>query len=244
MGVDACKRGWIAIAVEGGSTGGYFAEDIQLLIARAEADGPLDVVAVDMPIGLPDRGHRRADVLARAAIGPLWSSVFITPVREALMAADHAAASAINPELTGQGISVQAFGLKPKLLQVEQWVRQTSVRVVEIHPEVCFARLAGASLTVRKSSWAGAERRRALLANADIRLAGDLGGAGAFTAVDDVLDAGAAAWAARQVLSGHAQPMPNPPEIFSDGWPCAIWSSPTCRRHERSFSRALRAPFV
>jgi predicted RNase H-like nuclease len=224
IGVDACKRGWIAIAVEDGSTGAYFAEDIQLLMARAEADGPLDVVAVDMPIGLPDRGQRQADVLARAVIGPLWPSVFMTPVREALMAADHAAASAISRELTGQGISVQAFGLKSKLFEVEQWVGHTPVRVVEIHPEVCFARLAGAPLTARKSSWAGAERRRALLADAGIRIAGDLGRAGAYAAVDDVLDAGAAAWAARQVLSGRAQPMPSPPETFSDGWACAIWS--------------------
>lgn len=224
LGVDACKRGWIAIAVEGGITGAYVAEDIQALAAMAQADGPLEVVAIDMPIGLPDRGHRQADVLARAAIGPLWPSVFMTPVREAVMAADHATASAISRELTGQGISIQAFGLKPKLLQVEQWVRQTPVRVVEIHPEVCFARLAGGPLAARKSSWAGAERRRALLAGAGITLAGDLGRAGASAAVDDVLDAAVAAWAARQVLLGHAQPIPSPPETFSDGWPCAIWS--------------------
>ena len=128
LGVDACKRGWIAIAVEDGVTGAYFAEDIQTLTNRAQADGPLDVVAVDMPIGLPDRGQRHADVLARAAIGPLRSSVFMTPVREALMAADHAAASAINREITGQGISIQAFGLKPKLFQVERWVRHMPIR--------------------------------------------------------------------------------------------------------------------
>lgn len=224
LGVDACKRGWIGIAVETGNTNAYFAEDIQTLIAGAQADGPLAVVAIDMPIGLPDRGYRQADVLARAAIGPLWPSVFMTPVREALLAADHATASAINRDLTGQGISIQAFGLKPKLFEVEQWLRQTAIRVVEIHPEVCFARLAGAPLAARKSTWAGAERRRALLADAGIRLAGDLGRAGANAAVDDVLDAGAAAWAAQQVLSGHAQPIPNPPEVFSDGWASAIWS--------------------
>jgi predicted RNase H-like nuclease len=224
LGVDACRRGWIAVAVEDGVTGAYFAGDIQALVALAEADGPLAVVAVDMPIGLPDRGHRQADLLARATIGALWPSVFMTPVRDALLAADHAAASAINRELTGQGISIQAFGLKPKLLQVEHWVRQTRVRVVEIHPEVCFARLAGAPLTARKASWAGAECRRALLADAGIILTADLGGAGAYAAVDDVLDAGAAAWAARQVVLGQARPIPDPPQTFSDGWPCAIWS--------------------
>lgn len=224
LGVDACKRGWIAIALDEAVTGAYVAGDIETLLARAQADGPVAVVAVDMPIGLPDRGHRQADVLARQAIGPLWSSVFMTPVRRALLAADHATASALNRQLTGQGISVQAFGLKPKLLQVERWVQQAAVRVVEIHPEVCFARLAGVPLTARKSSWAGAERRRELLARAGITLTADLYGAGARAGVDDVLDAGAAAWAARQVLRGQAKPIPEPPEIFSDGWPCAIWS--------------------
>jgi predicted RNase H-like nuclease len=136
LGVDACKRGWIAIAVEDAVTRAFFAKDIEMLIARAQAAGPLAVVAIDMPIGLPDHGHRQADVLARPAIGPLWPSVFMTPVRQALLAPDHATASAINRELTGHGISIQAFGLKPKLFEVEQWVRETGVRVVEIHPEI------------------------------------------------------------------------------------------------------------
>jgi predicted RNase H-like nuclease len=224
LGVDACRRGWIAVSAEDAVTGAYFAENIQALVARAQADGQLAVVAVDMPIGLADRGQRQADLLARAEVGPLWASVFMTPVREALLAADHAAASAINRRLTGHGISIQAFALKPKLLEVEQWARAAAIRVVEIHPEVCFARLAGGPLTARKSSWAGTEQRRALLAGAGLRLAGDLGPAGAFAEVDDVLDAGAAAWAARRVLSGDARPIPDPPEVFADGWPCAIWA--------------------
>jgi predicted RNase H-like nuclease len=224
LGVDACKRGWIAVAVDDAVTGAWVAGNIDALMARARADGPVAVVAIDMPIGLPDRGYRQADLLARAAIGSLWPSVFMTPVRQALLAADHGTASAINRELTGHGISIQAFALKPKLLQVEQWAAQATVRIVETHPEVCFARLAGAPLTARKSSWAGAEHRRALLADAGISLTGDLGGAGASAGVDDVLDAGAAAWAARQVLRGQARPMPDPPEIHSDGWPAAIWA--------------------
>ena len=108
-----------------------------------------------MPIGLPDRGDRKADTLARAVIGPLWPRGFQTPVRQALQAPDHATASAINRELTGHGISIQAFGLKPKLFEVEEWARHTTVRVVETHPEVCYARQGGSSLTLHKSSWAG-----------------------------------------------------------------------------------------
>lgn len=42
--------------------------------------------------------------------------------------------------------------------------------------------------------------------------------------LDDVLDAAAAAWSARRVLSGTAVCRPQEPEVFSDGLPCAIWT--------------------
>src|SRR5262249_3673298 len=150
LGVDACRRGWIAVAAERAVTGAYFAETIQALVARAQAGGPPAGVAGEMPIGPAGPGPRPGDQPGPAGGGPPWASVFMTPAREALLAAAHAAASAINRRLTGHGISIQAFALKPKLLEVEQWARATAVRVAEVHPEVCFARLAGAPLTARK----------------------------------------------------------------------------------------------
>jgi predicted RNase H-like nuclease len=42
--------------------------------------------------------------------------------------------------------------------------------------------------------------------------------------VDDVLDAAAAAWTALRVSQGAARCLPDPPETFSDGLPCAIWT--------------------
>lgn len=94
-----------------------------------------------MPIGLPDNGRRQADLLAQKAVGALRSSVFTTPVRAALDAPDHRTATSRNHALTGTGVSIQAFGLKPKLLQVWKWVRRTHHRVVEAHPEVSFAQI-------------------------------------------------------------------------------------------------------
>jgi predicted RNase H-like nuclease len=176
-----------------------------------------------LPIGLPDAGRRQADVLARKPAGPRWASVFMTPVRAALEEDDYAAATAMNHKLAGEGISRQAHGLRAKILQVDQWVRHAPHRVVEIHPEVSFAGPAGTALDVSKSTWAGVARRRRLLAGAGIVLAEDLGLAGEKAGVDDVLDAAVAAWTARRVADGQAQPMPQPPEKFSDGPPCAIW---------------------
>ncbi|MGH3949469.1 MAG: DUF429 domain-containing protein [Pseudonocardiaceae bacterium] len=224
LGVDACKAGWVGIVLAGSQVSAFSAADIGDLVALAEADGPIEVIGIDIPIGLPDRGRRRADVLARQAIGSLRSSVFMTPVREALEAPDHRRASAHNRALAGEGISIQAFGLKPKLLQADRWVRQAPCRVVEVHPEVSFADLNGAPLDVGKRTWAGAELRRRLLADAGIVVEGEFGATGRQAGVDDVLDAAVAAWSARRVARGEAVARPDPPEVFSDGWPCAIWS--------------------
>jgi predicted RNase H-like nuclease len=81
----------------------------------------------------------------------------MTPVRAALEE-DFAAATAMNAGLAGEGISRQAHGLRSKILQVDEWMRHAPHRVAVIHPEVSFACLAGAPLTVSKSTWAGAVR--------------------------------------------------------------------------------------
>lgn len=224
LGVDACKAGWVGIALGQSGPTAYVQPTIAALVDAVVRTQPLDVVAVDMPIGLPDRGRRAADVLAKAAIGPLRSSVFLTPVRPALEAPDHPTAVAVNRGLAGEGISIQAYGLRHKLFEVERYARSTEQRVIEVHPEVCFAQMKGRPLTSRKSTWAGAEDRRRLLAEHGIALAGDLGLAGTSVGVDDVLDAAAAAWTAHRYATGWAVSLPDPPEVFRDGWPSAIWA--------------------
>ena len=223
LGVDACKAGWVGIALGESEPRAYVAADIESLIRQAEEHGPLAVVAVDIPIGLPDAGRRRADALAKTAVGARRSSVFMTPVRRALEASDHLAGVAINRELAGEGFSVQAFSLKVKVFEVERFARRGSHVVIEVHPEVSFAHMAGHPLTSRKSTWAGAELRRELLREHGIALSGDMGLAGWNAGVDDVLDAGTAAWSARRFAAGEAISLPDPPERFSDGWPAAIW---------------------
>jgi len=130
LGVDACSKGWVGIAHDGTRCDAYFGATIAEVVAAGQADGAFDVVAIDIPIGLPDSTSRRADELARRELGPRRSSLFMTPVRRAVLADDHASASRINRELTDSGISMQAFMLKPKLLEVEAWVLAFSGRWV------------------------------------------------------------------------------------------------------------------
>jgi predicted RNase H-like nuclease len=201
----------------------YVHPEIAGLVALAEEAGPLAVVGIDIPIGLADAGLRQADLLARKAAGPRWASVFMTPVRAAAELTDYQRACEVNRRLAGCGISRQAFNLREKIMQVDHWLPQAPCPVVEVHPELCFGELAGAPLADSKSTWAGAVRRRQLLAAAGIVLAGDLGLAGQQVGVDDVLDAAAVAWTAGRVANGCARRLPAEPERFSDQVDCAIW---------------------
>lgn len=223
LGVDACKVGWVGVVVQDGGAAVHVAKTVAALVADAEGDGHCAVIGIDIPIGLPDTGRRRADLLAYQLVGPRRSSVFMTPVRAALEAGSHAAAVQVNREQAGEGVSAQVYGLRSKIFEVDSWVRHARWRVVEVHPEVSFARLAGRPLPDGKRTWAGAHHRRRLLAEAGIELADDVGQAGRRAAVDDVLDAGVAAWTATRVAAGVAAPLPDPPVEHSDGWPAAIW---------------------
>jgi predicted RNase H-like nuclease len=117
----------------------------------------------------------------------------------------------------------QAFGLRAKIREVDAWLPSASRRVVEVRPEVSFAELAGRPLLYGKSTWAGVEERRRLLEAVGLGPASDLGVAGQRAGVDDVMDAAVAAWTAARVRDGIARPLPDPPEVFSDGLAAAIW---------------------
>jgi predicted RNase H-like nuclease len=218
LGVDGCKLGWVGITWEGEA---YFGTSILELLAAA---GPVTCIGIDMPIGLPDSGRRQADSLARKLVGRRASSVFTTPVRVALEASSHADAIAVNRAVTGEGLSAQVFALAAKTLEVDAFVRSTTTPVIEVHPELSFATMAGAPLPWGKKTWAGTQHRQALLAGAGLQLSTDLGEAGHRAAVDDVLDAAAVAWTAQRFTRGEAFPLPDPPEVFGDEIPCAIWA--------------------
>ena len=118
LGVDAYRRGWVGIAL-GERIEAYAAATIAELVAEA---GPVEVIGIDIPIGLSTSDMRSADEQAQLAAGPRRSSVFLTPVRAALHAPTHAEAVEVNRAATGKGVSIQAYGLRAKILEVDAWV--------------------------------------------------------------------------------------------------------------------------
>ena len=102
-GVDGCRAGWVLAAVPRDGRGPsqvLVVPDLAYVVAELEA-GRLDAVAVDIPIGLPIRGPRAADVLARARLGPRRNSVFPAPARAVLGATDYADACARSRAVCG-----------------------------------------------------------------------------------------------------------------------------------------------
>ncbi len=188
IGVDACKKGWVGVTSD---LRGYFGATIDQLVATADGDGELEVVAIDIPIGLPLTGTRQADVLASGLVGKRKSSVFPTPIRPALLAISHAEGSALNSVRPGRASHARRTASEEDP-GGRRLVRTVDRAVIEVHPEVCFATLAGQPLAHPKWSWAGAEERRRLLASARILVPAEIGAAGELAGVDDVLDAAAA----------------------------------------------------
>ena len=197
-GVDAAGGGWAVVVLEGERAYAFRCQTFaDALLVDAE------VVAVDIPIGLPESPPRAADVAARRFVGARASSVFPTPVRGVLEAATYAEARAKAVELTGKSVSAQSYALRHRILEVDEHARSDD-RVIEVHPEVSFSELARRPL-LSKHRTDGLAERRALLEEAGIELPEEV----ARIAEPDLLDATVAAWSARRYAQGEAVPLPG-----------------------------------
>ena len=225
IGIDACARGWVGVVLDDTATGATFVAAVSATrFADVVGLAPgASVVAVDMPVGMCATGVRSADLAARAALGRRYATVFLTPTVSALAAGGYEQASAANREVTGQSLSRQAWALAGKIAEVEEWRLGTGRTPMEVHPELAFARLAGAPLPESKKTWTGMVRRRALLRQDGIGVPDDVGPAGRWAAVDDLLDAAAVAGTALRIRRGEARPLPDPPDLDHLGRPMAIW---------------------
>ncbi len=237
VGVDGCRAGWIVAFVRPSGP------DMRLRIEPAFADvlnapEAAATIAVDMPVGLPERtgiGGRAAENAVRPLLGARQSSVFSVPSRAAIYVESYAEAcvTALATSDPPRKVSKQLFHIAPRIREIDRLLREDNAakaRVFEVHPEVAFWRLnGGRALTEPKKIKSrphepGLALRRRLLIAAG--LPGDAvnapppRGAGA----DDVLDALACAAVARRLHRGEARPYPDPPPRDAHGLAMAIWA--------------------
>jgi predicted RNase H-like nuclease len=232
-GVDGCTGGWLAVFVRpiSGETRLRIVPRFADLLSAPERPA---IVAVDMPIGLPERagiGGRAAENAVRPLLGARQSSVFSVPSRQAVYAGDYREACRIAQATSDppRKVSKQLFNIARKIREVDEVLRGSKARVFEVHPELAFWRLNGErpltepkKVKNRPYEPGMALRRTLLLAaglSADVVNAPAPKGA----AADDLLDALACAAIARRIFAGAAQPFPDPPPRDAFGLLMAIW---------------------
>ena len=208
VGVDGCRAGWVVVVASARERTPIrsveIVEDIATVIAHGRS-GRYSAIAIDMPIGLPDRGTRGCEPALRKLLGARSSSVFPVPPRGVLGSPSHEEAVRRGREIDGRGVTIQAFNILRKIEQLDASIEPDDQRFTfESHPESAFAVLAGAPLESKKRLVAGREERLALLAepfpDSETLLRSRLPG----SAPDDVLDAASIAWSARRSILGEA----------------------------------------
>jgi predicted RNase H-like nuclease len=223
-GVDACRRGWVAVSLDVPRPGSAPGSGLVAAAARVHRSlaGVLEgdeasVVGIDMPLGLLESGWREADLAARGLLGPRRSSVFAIPPRAVWAQASYQAANQRCRELTGRGFSIQAWGLRAKLLEADRYRDDCGRTLHEVHPELAFAAMAGAPLAHSKHTPAGRDLRREML-----RQAGLVIPRVPLAPVTDTLDAAAVAWSAWRIATGRAVLIPARPQRDAQGREIAI----------------------
>lgn len=228
-GADGCRAGWFRVSRE--------SETAELRFHLIERAGDLlrvpprpAVLALDIPIGLPDAGPRDCDRRARRCLGaPRGSSVFHAPIRPALHVRDRQDASRITQRLDGRRVGAQAWGLYRKIREVDALLQSNPDargRLREAHPEVCFWAWAGGRVMSAAKKTAQGRAERCRLAESwlgpSLLARGRLGHAKTAVADDDILDAVGVLWTADRILHGDARRFPEAPPLDSTGLPMEI----------------------
>jgi predicted RNase H-like nuclease len=249
-GVDGCRGSWLAVFRD---ADGREPPRLKLFSSFADilraAEGPARI-AVDMPIGLPERtgrGGREPEMLVRPHLGERQSSVFSIPSRSAVYAetaefsdleewyAAHRRASKVARATSDppRGISIQAFGIFSKIREIDQLLLsrpELSQHVIESHPEVAFWRLNGEMAMSNPKKVRGRVNPAGMAERKDLLVCQGLPPALLETppprgvGEDDLLDAAAMLLVAARHAAGKAIPFPDPPGSDGNGIPVAIWS--------------------
>lgn len=199
-GVDGCRGTWVAAVATGAQVSWRRVPTFRDLYD----DDALTVIAIDVPIGLPESGRRECDVAARRALGRRGTSVFAAPVRPVLSCATYAEARGVLAARGGPSMSAQAFGIVRAVRDVDGCVRpEDDGRVVETHPELAFAMLAGGAEVPPKKSAAGQAARLRLLSGGRADVLEVVERVPAGVPLDDALDALACLWVAERWAAGE-----------------------------------------
>jgi predicted RNase H-like nuclease len=237
-GVDGCKAGWIAVTAIPESFDKVEVKVFKSVAALILELAPQSIIAIDIPIGLPERaikGGREPDWAAREFLGLQRASVFPVPSRRAVYAYEHgyAAVCVIAQDTSDppKKPSRQLFGILRRIQQVDEILRQEPVlreSVFEVHPEVSFRVMNNDELLAERKKVKsrinphGMQLRKELLTKEGFPLSflNQMPPQGAGR--DDFYDACACAWSAKRILRRKARVFPCHPPLDGEGLEQAI----------------------
>lgn len=208
-GLDGCRGGWILCCLDNEQKSLRFE-----LLTDLPDDLPdrFAMLAVDMPIGLPNHGRRQCDLEARALLpGRVRSRIFLDLRRPLLECDTYSQANRLALE-DGHGLSKQAWNLHPALRSLDALLTPArQAQVIEAHPELVFHRLNHWQAVAGKKTAAGQHKRLDLLARTGMK---DVTGClpdlpRKLAAIDDFLDSAACALAAAWHTSGQGRQVPT-----------------------------------
>jgi len=217
VGVDGCSSGWVCCFSEG-AIRALVLPSFQAVLNTF----PNAIVAVDVPIGLPDAGRRQCDGAARKLLKfPRSTSVFSAPIRPMLGCATHTEACKLGRRIEGRALSIQCFSIVPKIVDVDSiMTSEFQAAVFEVHPEVCFWAANGGCAMKHKKSCAQGIAERSVLLNTlfDVIPTTPRG-----AERDDVLDATVALWSAVRIRDGSRRTVTAAEQTDRRGLHMQIW---------------------
>jgi len=133
LGVDGWRGAWVGALLEGRTVTLLSLPDAAAVLAVPG----VEVVGVDMPIGLADDGPRACDVAARRLLGRAGSSVLPASLRPVLGCGSYEEACAVSRAVSGKALSLQARNLVPSIRTLDDALGDPpDGRVAEVHPEL------------------------------------------------------------------------------------------------------------
>lgn len=252
-GMDGCRAGWIAVHADGSDCkvrdSVLATASVSLFTTIGEAVaalGPSAIIAVDMPMGLPEEitgSGRGPEQAVRPFLGARQSSVFSIPSRSAVYADTYGEACELAQKTSNppKKVSKQAFNLFPKIRELDRFLLQAKtdpalagISVYECHPEFAFTMLNHGEAMRRpkkiksRVNPAGIAERTTLLESLGFDPQFLKTGAADFksaeAAQDDFIDACACFAIARRLQQGLAHPHPEQYKRDANGLPIAIWA--------------------
>ncbi|HET6378963.1 MAG TPA: DUF429 domain-containing protein [Methylocella sp.] len=239
-GVDGCRGGWAAVSYPFCDPGQAVARFSPRFEDFLDLLDPGCILAVDIPIGLPERavrGGRAADWAAREFLGARRAAVFPIPSRQAVYAyrEGYAQVCRVARETSDppRALSLQAYQILPRIQEVDQLLfrrPELARRIFEAHPEVSFALMHGGEpLPVPKKGKGrllarGLECRRQILESQGFSAAFLEAPPPAGAALDDLYDACACAWSASRIIAKRAITLPAKPGAGASGRLAAVWA--------------------